>query len=156
MHTSRYMGLANPTTPRRGALLIATGLTALLSALPTVPQTVLAQATVYRCTAPDGGIEFRQHPCAGQDREREIEIRDNTTGWVPPAPAPRAAEKTKRKPRSRSATDHADRNADRCWQKRQQLQRVDNELRAGYKPARGERLKRRRREYEAYLNHYCR
>jgi hypothetical protein len=114
------------------------------------------QSTVYRCTAPDGSIEFRQHPCRSQDTERALAIPDNRTGWVPPQPEPPPKHKPAAKAKRRSGTPDADRYADRCWKKRQQVEGINNELRAGYTPARGEGLKRRRREYEAYLNRYCR
>jgi hypothetical protein len=114
-----------------------------------------AQSTIYRCTAPDGSIELRQYPCHGRDAAEELQIQDNSTGWVPPQPAPEPKGKPKAtKPRQK--TDDADRYADRCWQKRQQIESVENELRAGYSVARGERLKRKRREYEAFVNQFCR
>jgi hypothetical protein len=145
MRTTQHNGLPKPM------LVLCC---ALLSTVLTTP--ALAQTTVFRCTAPDGSIEFREHPCQGGVQQRELEIRDNRTGWVPPEPAPREQPKTQRKPKQRSAKPETDKYADRCWQKRQQIERIDNELRAGYKPARGERLKDRRREYEAFLNRYCR
>lgn len=117
----------------------------------------MAQSTVYRCTAPDGRIEFRERPCDGRDSAQELDIPDNRTGWVPPSPAPAEEPERKRRQAGRpKPADDQDRYADRCWRKRQQIQGIENELRAGYKPARGERLKRRRREYEAFLNRYCR
>jgi hypothetical protein len=56
----------------------------------------------------------------------------------------------------RRATEDDDKYADRCWNKRQQLERVNAELRAGYKTAQGVKLRRRRSEYEAFLSRYCR
>ncbi len=114
------------------------------------------QSTVYRCTAPDGSVEFREHPCRAQDTERALAIPDSRTGWVPPQPEPPVKQRPAAKSKRRSTTNDGDRYADRCWKKRQQIESINNELRAGYAPARGERLKRRRREYEAYLNRYCR
>lgn len=141
---------AGERTPRRLAII------ALLLA-PWVEAT--AQSTVYRCTAPDGRIEFRQRPCQGHDQAQELQIQDNRTGWVPPEPTPDAAAGRKAPTpnrRSTAATANKDKYADRCWNKRQQIERTNAELRAGYSPERGERLKRRRREYEAFLNRYCR
>ncbi|WP_058556191.1 hypothetical protein [Thiohalocapsa sp. ML1] len=112
-----------------------------------------AQSSVYRCTAPDGSIEFRRHPCHGRDAAEELLIEDHSTGWVPPKPAPEPKGKTA-KPRPKTADK--DRYAARCWQQRQQIERIENELRAGYTVARGERLKRKRREHEAFVNEYCR
>ena len=126
---------------------------ALCSALLLLPVSVGAQSTVYRCTAPDGSIEFRQHPCHGRDAAEQLDIEDNPTGWVPPKPAPEP-KPSARKPKPK--TDSKDKYADRCWQKRQQIERIDNELRAGYTVARGERLKRSRRQHEAFVNEFCR
>lgn len=117
----------------------------------------MAESTVYRCTAPDGRIEFRERPCDGRASEQALSIPDNRTGWVPPSPAPadEPEHKSRRDARSNPAADK-DPYAERCWRKRQQIQGINNELRAGYQPARGERLKRRRREYEAFVDRYCR
>jgi hypothetical protein len=122
------------------------------------------QAQVYRCTAADGSIEFRQHPCADRQRSRRVKIEDTRTGWVPPKPKPESASDSqgpserenaaaRRRP-ARASDEH--KYAERCWRKRQQIQRINNELRAGYRPARGERLKDRRRQYEAYVDEFCR
>jgi hypothetical protein len=117
----------------------------------------VAQSTVYRCTAPDGRIEFRERPCDGHHQARELHIPDNRTGWVPPKPAPRKEAKGEAKPRRRAATaPEQDRHAERCWEKRQKIQGINNELRAGYTPERGEKLKDRRRAHEAFLNRWCR
>jgi hypothetical protein len=117
----------------------------------------LAESTIYRCTAPDGTVEFRQYPCHGRDEAEALDIRDDPTGWVPPQQAP-ATEDDEKPARSKRAANRNDRDqyAERCWNKRQQIERINNELRAGYSVARGERLKRRRREHEAYLNEFCR
>lgn len=120
-----------------------------------------AQADVYRCTGADGSIEFRQHPCQRGAESRKVQIRDTRTGWVPPTPEPDSkSEQNTQEPRRRAAAtgenDVKERNAERCWKKRQQIQGIDNELRAGYRPARGERLKRRRRALEAYMDEFCR
>jgi hypothetical protein len=45
--------------------------------------------------------------------------------------------------------------ADRCWKKQRQLDEVNRRLRAGYTPVQGERLRQRRRDYEAYLRRFC-
>ncbi|WP_295882061.1 DUF4124 domain-containing protein [uncultured Thiohalocapsa sp.] len=121
-----------------------------------------AQADVYRCTGADGSIEFRQHPCQRGADSRKVQIRDTRTGWVPPSPEPESeSEQNTREPRPKAAratnrNEATERDAKRCWKKRQQIQGINNELRAGYRPARGERLKRRRRELEAYVDEFCR
>jgi hypothetical protein len=117
-----------------------------------------AQTSVFRCTAPDGSIEFRQQACQKADRSATIELNDRRTGWTPPPGEKPSASKPKgrgKKKRPTSAQDD-DKYADRCWNKRQQLERVNAELRAGYKTAQGVKLRRRRSEYEAFLSRYCR
>ena len=153
MRTSHHESPRRPAGLRWGAVLLVVS----IAAPPTVPL-ALAQSRVYRCTAPDGSIEFREHACAGQDQSRALDIQDTRTGWVPPAPEPepRSAGGRKPKPKAHAGADHADRYAERCWKTRQQIERINDELRAGYTPARGEKLKRRRREYEADLDRYCR
>jgi hypothetical protein len=142
---------SDAATGRLGAMLY-------LLTCATTGEYALAQAQVYRCTAADGSIEFRQQACVPGDAGEQLEIQDTRTGWIPPTPEPpdTKKEQAKKASTSKPAQDEADKNAERCWKKRQQLQRVENELRAGYKPARGEKLKQRRREYEAEINRYCR
>ncbi len=40
-------------------------------------------------------------------------------------------------------------------EKQRQLDEVNRRLRAGYTPVQGERLRQRRRDYEAYLRRFC-
>jgi hypothetical protein len=115
-----------------------------------------AEPQIYRCTAPDGTIEFRQRACDPRHRATEVQIEDSRTGWIPPPGEPPAPAERKRRAPKKKAPDARDPYADRCWRKRQQLERVNNELRAGYKPPRGVKLRRRRAEYEAFLRRYCR
>lgn len=129
----------------------------------------VAQTSVYRCTAPDGSIEFRQQACDGSHEANQVEVLDRRTGWVPPsspdllkssrpkAVRPASDEKTRDRrqgPSTRKGSTGKD--ADRCWAKHQQIARINAELRAGYKPQRGVKLRRRRSEYEAFLSRYCR
>lgn len=117
-----------------------------------------AQTTVYRCTTPSGKIEFRQIPCGGETDETELTIEDTRTGWTPPTEAVTSANKsssTSKKSTSDAAKAAAKRKKD-CFKKRQQLERAQAELRRGYSAARGETLKQRRREYEAYMREFCR
>lgn len=122
-------------------------------------QNASAQSSVYRCTAPDGSVEFRQRACQEAHTSTQVEIEDNHTGWVPPAgaePATPAKKKPTKQTRSRTAEGDKEKYADRCWSKRQQIERVNAQLRAGYAPQQGVKLRRRRSEYEAYLSRYCR
>jgi len=122
-------------------------------------QDASAQASVYRCTAADGSVEFRQRACQEAHTSTQLQIEDNRTGWVPPAgeePAAAAKKRQTKPTRARTAADDKEKYADRCWSKRQQIERVNAQLRAGYAPQRGVKLRRRRSEYEAYLSRYCR
>lgn len=122
-------------------------------------QDALAQASVYRCTAPDGSVEFRQRACQEAHVSTQVQIEDNRTGWVPPAgeePTAPTAKKRAKAQRSSKVADDEDKYADRCWSKRQQIERVNAQLRAGYSPQQGVKLRRRRSEYEDYLSRYCR
>jgi hypothetical protein len=151
---------AGPPRPLRAVPGSLHGPTLALTALLAWPAAGLAQTEVFRCASPDGTVEFRQHACAPEDAATRVEIEDRRTGWTPPSgDAVSRPDRPAGRERQRSddrAGANEDRNADRCWSKRQQLERVNNELRAGYTPGRGERLKTRRREYEAYLSRYCR
>ncbi|MGB5832575.1 MAG: hypothetical protein WBG92_11375 [Thiohalocapsa sp.] len=118
-----------------------------------------AQTSIYRCTMQDGSIEFRQSGCSSAQDSIQIEINDTRTGWTPPSgtalSAPKSDSTGGRRKKSAQSKE-IDRYADRCWNKRQQIDRINNELRAGYKPQRGVKLRRRRSEYEAFLSRYCR
>ena len=123
------------------------------------------EPNVYRCTMSDGSIEFRQFPCHGRDESQLLEIDDRPSGWIPPDPSAVFAEE---KPKTRSASgsdeassdarkeDAADRRqAEKCWKKEQQLEQANRKLRAGYRPAEGQRLRHKRAEYEDYLKKFC-
>ena len=119
---------------------------------------VSAGAAVYRCATP-GGVQFQDWPCGGAPVLRAgaadapgAGLRDSERAWL------RQRERAQSRPR-RSAPGKrakaADARARRCWSRRQRLARVRDALRRGYRPARGERLRRRRRELEDYLSRFC-
>jgi hypothetical protein len=131
----------------------------LLGALMGLAEPSAAQTTVYRCTDSDGSVEFRQQPCNTGAAEEALTVEDRQTGWVPPSgsASPDATAKRTRAPRgTRRASGTDPRQAERCWEKRRQLEEVEAQLRHGYKPARGERLRRRRSGYEEYIGRFCR
>jgi hypothetical protein len=136
------------TRPIASLLCGLTLLSASLSALP--------QSRVYRCTSPDGAVEFSQRPCKGGVNAEALDIQDQRTGWVPPKPEPEPPTNKRKKRTKSEKQSNRDKYAERCWKKRQQVKSINNELRAGYSPARGERLKKRRREHEAFISEYCR
>ena len=114
-------------------------------------------ATLYRCTAEDGAIEFRQQACATGIEER-LEVKDVKVGWRPPEIKTEkkkkpAAKKTRKRLESRKKQQ---RKSDRaCWNKRQQLERVEWRLKRGYKAGKGNELRFKRRQYEDYLDKFC-
>jgi hypothetical protein len=109
--------------------------------------------TLYRCEK-NGVTEFRQTACpAGQ--ERRIHVINSSSGLRPSEPGLRLkkmSEKTDKSSRKqpKAASEKP------CWRKRQQLDRVERRLRAGYKASEYQRLHDRQREYEAYLRRFCR
>ncbi|WP_456449107.1 hypothetical protein [Thiolapillus sp.] len=124
-----------------------------------------ASATeVYRCVQPDGSIAFQQQACS-QGGQR-IETGEAQAVWAPL----RSGEKSlyqhyrkrdqqrlahKHKARSRVSRQRQ-RDERVCLAKRQKLDAVSAELRRGYKAGRGEKLRRRRDNYEEYLRRFCR
>jgi hypothetical protein len=136
---------------------IAMGL--LTCALLSTAASALAQTRVYRCISRGGDTEFRQHPCPADAREQELLVEHPDTGWVAPAPVPDATpRKGTRGGRKGPARASGKKPAasDRCWRKRRQLADVNWQLRRGYKAGKGVKLRRRRDDYEAYLDRYCR
>jgi hypothetical protein len=139
---------------------LTAGTSLLLGALMGLAGPPQAQTTVYRCTEPDGSVELRQRPCNTGATEEALTVEDRRTGWVPPAagsagPDASGKEEPARQGARRASKTDA-RQAERCWEKRRQLEEVDAELRHGYKPARGERLRQRRSAYEEYIGRFCR
>jgi hypothetical protein len=117
-----------------------------------------AADAIYRCTRPDGSIELRQFPCHGRDRSEQVELGPDNRGWEAPPDVKRPARKTtKRKTRSPAARARAERQQEeRCWTKRQQLEKVRYRLRSGYKAGQGQKLRRQRDEYADYIRRFCR
>ena len=155
-HTTSPESQPKALLTRQHAAISAAVLACCLSLMPV--GSACAQSQVYRCTAPDGSIEFRQRRCDEDDSARRLEIEDTRTGWTPPAGEQPRSSTARSKTRSKAgaAQDRTADYADRCWNKRQQLERVNARLRAGYKPDQGVKLRRRRSDYEAYLRRYCR
>lgn len=123
-------------------------------ALVGLPLSANAAETVYRCTLPDGRLEFRQGPCP-RGQQKRLEIEDHKVGWDAPA----VEVDVPKRPRPRHSVHDGDApkaaQAQKCLTIRQRLEDVSRELRAGYRPSRGERLRQRRRHYEDYLSRFC-
>ncbi len=117
-----------------------------------------ADGTIYRCTAPDGSIEFRQIPCQGSDQAEKVELGPDNQGWESPPEVKRPTRKPKRR-NTRSAAERikAEKQQEqRCWKKQQQLDKVRHRLRRGYKAGQGEKLRRQRDEAADYIRQFCR
>jgi hypothetical protein len=118
-----------------------------------------AQTTVYRCTSGSGEVEFRQTPCPASAAQEEVTIEDRRTGWVPPRPAPEAAPRRETRGGGEAAGAGREaaegKRAERCWKKRRQLEEVSWQLRRGYRAGAGVKLRRRRDDYQAYIDRFC-
>lgn len=121
------------------------------------------RADIYRCTGAAGEPLFSQLPCAASTR---VVVRPQS-GGAGTAGGVRASEKAWLEGRARArrqasakqrrsgAKSQPRRSGYACAKRRRALDKVKAELRRGYKPARGERLRRRRTEHEAYLDAFC-
>ncbi|WP_260293585.1 hypothetical protein [Sedimenticola hydrogenitrophicus] len=117
-------------------------------------------AGVFRCPDGSGGVIFQQIACT-QGEAVELDVR--TTEWAArPAeqPAPRKKRPAKSGSGDQAALSRAAREARRqeqaCWRAKQRVEQIEAELRHGYKPSRGERLRRQRRRQTDYLRAFCR
>jgi len=127
-----------------------------------------ARADIYRCTGDSGEPSFRQRPCAdhstvavrqtpsGEDSAPGLRPSERT--WLDQRKresSPGGAQKKNTRIRPAAAKRAARTQAYRCRSKRRSLDEVKAKLRRGYKPASGEKLRRRRRAYEDYLTAFC-
>jgi len=138
----------------RSALVAAIVLVTLLAATRAV-----AETSVFRCITSSGSIEFRQTPCAPASSEKEMTIDNRPIGWTPPKPSEdtgRNKQGRNSRKKRKSSEDTVDPAQERrCWKKRQQLDDVNWQLRRGYKAAQGIKLRRRREDYEDYIDRFC-
>ena len=127
-----------------------------------------AGAEVYRCAGEFGEPFFSQRPCL---EGSTVVIRPGPADVAPGAglrPAERAwlaerdfaqgrnsAAKRRARPDQAALKRKTKTQAHRCRSKRRSLDQVRAKLRRGYKPAQGEKLRRRRRAYEDYLATFC-
>lgn len=141
---------------RSQVAIVGLWVTLLISTMASGP----AVSGVFRC--PDGpdGVIFQQTPCA-QGVEVELDVR--TTKWVASPQGqssdrgPRSATAGSRDQAALARVARAERKQKQaCWKARQRIERVEAELRRGYKPSRGERLRQQRREQSDYLREFCR
>ena len=125
-----------------------------------------ARADIYRCNGALGEPSFSHRPCAGgstfsvpgaQSGTRDaVGVRPAERAWLEQRQRGRGSRKTRPAEDPAAAKRKTDAAAYRCQRKRRLLEAVRDELRRGYKPARGEKLRRRQRGYEDYLAAFCR
>ncbi len=116
-------------------------------------------AQIHQCTNSDGAVSFQDTPCAELEQTKLRVIRTESR------PGLRASEKAwlsrlkrrsePKKKSSRRPQKSTKRQEKSCLKKKQQLDAVRARLRRGYKPSQGESLRRKRKNYEAYLFRYC-
>ena len=119
-------------------------------------------ADIYQCEGEHGETVFSQIPCGSTARvsvrsrpsPAASGIREGEAAWLAERQRQRDAKQSRRVV-SRAAPARS-RQAEQCTKKRLALSSVNAELRRGYKPAKGEKLRRRRRSYEDYLSAFCR
>ncbi len=123
-----------------------------------------ASATVYRCVGEAGEPEFRQHPCGATAVMRTaVEkppvatgVRPSERAWLKTRERAKTGKTKKRTTASDAGrADKARKQAYRCTRKQRALDAVNAELRRGYKPAKGDSLRRRQRGYRDYLDAFC-
>lgn len=114
-----------------------------------------AQAQVYRCTVGQQTV-YQDHPCGSANTAIATPqttlggLRDTEKAWIKQNQQQRPARS--HRPAKRDDT-HTESKA--CWKKHHQLKAVDAQLRQGYKPVQGEKLKRERAKYQDFLQRFC-
>ncbi len=121
------------------------------------------EAAIYRCKGEAGEVEFRQMLCEEGGGEA-VEVNVRATEWVDlnkhrvsrPASAGNRKKQKRQSKKPASVVLDDDRLSKECWRVKSQIERIEWQLRKGYKPVQGERLRRQRREKTAYLRKFCR
>ena len=118
----------------------------------------LYAAEIYQCTDEAGGVEYRQTPCI-RGTEKSLTVEPQTVPWAK-VESPRVSDSGSSGKKARrkrfSGTGSGEVSEKQCWKKAQQLERVQWQLRKGYKPSRGEKLRQKRRELESFRREFCR
>lgn len=127
---------------------------------------------VYRCVGESGEPAFSQRPCSaaaapvvtlpqrasptgsGLRASEKAWLAQRRSGREAGGRAASGSRDAARRGRG-SDSQKASEQAYRCRQKRRALDAVKATLRRGYKPAQGEKLRRRRRSHEDYLAAFC-
>ena len=127
--------------------------------------TVACPAEVYRCLASDGSISFQQTAC--QEAGERIQTGEAQAVWVSLREEERKLYESyrrrdrkrieaQRKAERKQVARRKEKGATTCYNKQHSLDEVQAKLRTGYKPAEGDRLRRRRDYLEGYIRRFCR
>lgn len=126
-----------------------------------IPFSPALAESVYRCPQPDGGIQFQQFAC---EQGVQLELSPVISGWRGLRQAEREALRAKPGVSASrgdlltvgSQTDWQSKGDNKaCLKRRDRLKHIQYQLRAGYRPAEGERLRRQRDEIRDWLRHHC-
>ena len=121
-----------------------------------------ASAQFYRCVGASGEVSFQGVACLdGEERRLSVRsaysagegLRQSEVLWLKRRERLGQNGKKKRKPKTTAIAQSQQEK--RCWKKQQQLNTVKAKLRRGYKPAQGDKLRRKRKSYEQYLFQFC-
>lgn len=136
--------------------------------LPLLLQGSMAGTAIYRCNGDFGEPVFRHRPCGDSPSVYDgqvpgvapegVGLRAGEKAWLRQREqdSRRLRDKRRRVGVSRDTDARADaKQAYQCRKKRRSLDAVKAKLRRGYKPASGEKLRRRRRDHEDYLSAFC-
>jgi hypothetical protein len=123
-----------------------------------------AIADVFRCQGEAGEVLYTQHPCDAGTRlvaapgvsAVATGVRDSEVAWLKARQKGKSPGSTARRGKSDGKRQQLARQQYQCQRKRASLSAVNADLRRGYKPAQGEKLRRRRAAYEDYLEAFCR
>jgi hypothetical protein len=125
-------------------------------------------AEVYRCVGEHGEPAFSRQPCGSATRVVELPvtpeaaggtgIRDSERRWLEQREKARQSARsksTRRKPAATDTAGRAQKQRYQCRRKARALDAVKARLRRGYRPGEREKLRRRRADYEDYLDAFC-
>lgn len=122
-----------------------------------------ATETIIRCQLPDGRVSFSDRACSSGVQD-ELKFKDQKVGWEAPRTPLKLKRKSKREKQKqarrkatalRRAKKEKARKKKDCWKKKQQIDRIQERLRRGYKAGQGRTMRYRQRELEDYLREFC-
>lgn len=123
-----------------------------------------AIAEIFRCPGDAGEVLYTQHPCGADTRvvtpagnsTAGTGIRASETAWLKTRQQGKSTAPARKSINPDSKRQRKAKQEYQCQRKRASLAAVSADLRRGYKPAKGESLRRRRAAYEDYLDAFCR